>query len=504
MKPVKNEKIVSNNNRIYIALNKEFSNFDIGDKYSYSFDKKTQTLTIEKSDEGNTVSKKRSGKNIKPLIDIRNKSVLKEFQDFEQLKIEILGSKVIVTGYRETTSSKIISNVLSFTKLKAKYGQKMEQAFQLSLDLDFVEQVVGSDIVSSNREFFEGLPEEVVNVLRVVSLFSGAGFSDYGLTLASLGNLKFDLIKAYDYDKHACATYAHNLGDHIEQQDITKLDFSTIPQADLMLCTPCCYGYSNVNRSSNMSRKEQQNELTKYAIKAIKANKSCKFFIMENVPGLLTWDNGADFRYLLNELSDFEITYGVLNAADFGAPQNRKRVFIIGSKIGKIELPKPTHTKEKHKTVGQALFGLDLPSAKNIPNQCDYTTPGAETIEKMSYIPFGGNMEDVPAELRNKGKMSNNYKRLDPNKPSVSVVNPRKSNIMPPYANRSLSIREACRLMDMPDTYELKGTLGSKQQQVCNGVVPSIMKAIGIQILKAYQAFLKKSNISLFPRYGHC
>ena len=502
MKTVKNEKIVNNNNRIYVALDN--TEFNVGDKYNYLYDKKNKELVIQKSETGNTVSKKRSGKKIKPLIDIRNKAVLKEFQDFEQLKIEVLESKVIVTGYKQKIVSKIVSNVLSFTKIRAQYEAKMQEAFQLSLDLDFVEQAVGDSIVSSNSEVFNNLPKEAQYALKVVSLFSGAGFSDYGLSQAEHEGLKFELTKAYDYDKYACETYAHNLGAHIEQQDITKLDLSTIPSADVMVCTPSCFGFTNANRSSNMERKKEQNDLTKYAVDAIKANKQCKFFIMENAPQLLTSEGGAYLRYILDELSDFEISYGVLDAAYFGAPQHRKRAFLIGSKLGKIELPKPTHNEKTFKTVGQALFGLDFPSAKDLPNYSDYTKPSDIVEERMSYIPHGGNIKDIPAEIRPKGQMSNAYRRLHPDQPSISIVNYRKSNITPPYANRTLTVREACRLMGVPDTFEIKGTLGAKQQQTCNGVVPAVMKAVGEQVLKAYQTFLKMNNISLFPQFGNC
>ena len=502
MKTAKNKKIVNNNNRIYVALDN--TDFKIGDKYEYVYNKKNQELVIQKSESGNTVSKKRSGNKVKPLIDIRNKSVLKEFQDFEQLKIEVLETKVIVTGYKEKVVSKIINNVLSFTQIKAEYETKMQQAFQLSLDFDFIEKAVGSDVVSSNQELFNAIPKSTQYVLKVVSLFSGAGFSDFGLSQAGHDDFKFELVKAYDYDKYACETYAHNLGNHIEQQDITQMDFSKIPSADVMVCTPSCFGFTNANRSQNTERKKEQNDLTKCAVDAIKANKECKFFIMENAPQLLTHEDGAYLQYILDELNEFEISYGVLDSALFGAPQRRKRAFLIGSKIGKIELPKPTHSEKTFKTVGQALFGLEYDSAKNIPNHNDYTKPSAIVEERMSYIPCGGNIKDIPEEIRPKGQMSNAYRRLDPNAPSISIVNFRKSNITPPYANRTLTVREACRLMGVPDSFEIKGTLGAKQQQTCNGVVPAVMKAVGEQILKAYSAFLSSKNISLFPNLGSC
>ena len=321
--------------------------------------------------------------------------------------------------------------------------------------------------------------------LSVVSLFSGAGFSDYGLTQAKYNRYCFRLLQAYDYDAYACQTYAHNLGNHIQQQDLTQLDLATIPQSTIMVVTPSCFGFSNNNRSKNNERKKEQNDLTKLAVQAIKQNPNCQVFIMENAPQLLTHEKGAYLRYIQETLSEFSISYGVLNAADFGAPQVRKRAFLIGSKIGYIPLPKPKYSVMNYQTVGKALEHLDL----TLPNANDFTQSSELVQERMSHIPPGGNIKDIPESIRPKGQLSNAYRRLHPDKPSISIVNYRKSMISPPHANRTLTIREACRLMSIPDHYEILGTLSAKQQQTCNGVVPLVMKAVGEEVLKAFDQY---------------
>lgn len=330
--------------------------------------------------------------------------------------------------------------------------------------------------------------------LNVVSLFSGAGFSDFGFIQARHPRFKFEMVQAYDYDAYACQTYAHNLNTPIEQVDLTEYDLTSIPHAPIMLLTPSCFGFSNNNRSGNTQRKQEQNDLTKRAVEAILTNPNCQVFVIENAPQLLTHEKGAYLTYILETLSDFEISYGVLNAVDFGAPQYRKRAFLIGSKIGKIPLPQPTHTPSRYQTVGDALANLP----PTLPNMQDITTSSPLVRERMSFIPPGGNIQSIPEAIRPNGKMSNAYRRLKADEPAISIVNYRKSMISPPTENRILSVREACRLMGVPDHYEILGTLSSKQQQTCNGVVPSIMTAIGELVFLAFeQTFDSQKSLAL-------
>ncbi|WP_414858882.1 DNA cytosine methyltransferase [Paenibacillus sp. Soil787] len=142
-----------------------------------------------------------------------------------------------------------------------------------------------------------------------------------------------------------------------------------------------CQGFSNSNRYTNFLD-NPNNFLVKHYIESIKANENCKIFCLENVPRILTAGNGQFKDEIYEALSDFEITSGVLCAADFGSAQMRDRAIIIGSKLGKIDLPKSVLQPHEYRTVRQSFEGLH----NDVPNQLDVSKSKEETLEKMKYV----------------------------------------------------------------------------------------------------------------------
>ena len=160
--------------------------------------------------------------------------------------------------------------------------------------------------------------------MRVVSLFSGAGGLDLGFKMAG-----HEIIWANDLYEDAVETYKHNLGDHIVCEDISKIDAKEIPECDIIIGGFPCQGFS----VANMKRHEadERNALYKQLIRVIEAKKP-KFFLAENVKGLTNLAKGAVFKMILSDFAalGYKVSYRVLNAADYGVPQTRQRVIIIG------------------------------------------------------------------------------------------------------------------------------------------------------------------------------
>lgn len=457
------------------------SNFEPGEHFAYEIDRDKRLIRIvpSKKRTNNTVSKRKQKDVDKPVLDIRNKNALSIFSECSKLYVEIYKDEILVTG--EAIKE---SKILPFRKKKTvSYSAKinMEELFNVVGDCYGQISLFSTGYFPSKGK--NGLNPKAIKDLKIplalISLFSGAGMMDLGFK-----EVGFDVELAVELSSEAAKTYRQNIGNHIDVADITTYDkgrFKVIGSPVMIGGSPC-QGFSAANRSTNFLE-NPNNLLVKHYIESIKANPNCKVFVLENVPQILTAGGGAFKEEIESALSDFEITSGVLNAADYGEAQIRKRAFMIGSKIGRIDLPLPTHKKEDYKTVRDAFANLsDL-----TPNQRDYSKPRTETIEKMSYVPQGGNWKDIPNHLKTE-KMKNGsthssvYRRLDNNKPSIAITNPRKSNILHPSLDRSLSIRECARLFGLPDSFVFKGTLFSMQQQVCNGVPVKLAKAIAEKV----------------------
>lgn len=174
---------------------------------------------------------------------------------------------------------------------------------------------------------------------KVASLFSGCGGLDLGFI-----NKGFEVVWANDFFKEAVETYKNNIGDHIVYGDITKITSEEIPSGfDILLGGFPCQGFSISNTKRSMD--DERNFLYKELLRLIK-DKQPKFFVGENVKGLLSMEKGkviemiiADFRAI-----GYDVDYRLLKASDYGVPQNRERVVIVGNRLGlNNPFPQKTH-----------------------------------------------------------------------------------------------------------------------------------------------------------------
>ena len=176
--------------------------------------------------------------------------------------------------------------------------------------------------------------------LKILSLFAGAGGMDLGFK-----NAGFDIVWANDFDPDSVKTYKRNFGNHIVLGDIEKIRTNNMPDnPDVVIGGFPCQGFSiaNLGRSVDDSR----NKLYKQMLRVIRAKKP-KYFVAENVEGILTLGKGAVIQKILKDFKSigYKVNYKLLNAADYGVPQARKRVFIIGNRLG-LDNPYPTQTHQ--------------------------------------------------------------------------------------------------------------------------------------------------------------
>jgi DNA (cytosine-5)-methyltransferase 1 len=493
--------------------------FKPGTNYKYIVDNQNkQLLIVPTGEKGNTVSKRNLEIGMKPVIDIRNREALSVFSGMDYLEVEIFQDKVLVSGFKDEKeenrpivykikkmAKKVLNNASNVVDITQKKVTNKE--FEIILDKYQLKNVVGNSYnrnvsyavsgnhYSSSFEFAEKNNDTFENIeipLQVASLFSGAGVMDQGFKETG-----FTITMALEKNEDAVATYLLNHGNHIQKEDITTFNFKKFEEngASIMIGGPPCQGFSNANRQTNFLE-NPNNMLVQHYINAIKANPHCKVFVLENVPGILTAGNGQFKNEICEQLSEFEITSGVINSASMGSAQIRKRAIFIGSKIGRIELPKPKLEKPFYKTVWEAFKGL----TKFIVNQLDFSKPKKSTIERMKEVPQGENWKSLPKHLKTTRMISGNthssvYRRLEWDKPSITLTNVRKSLIIHPVEHRILSIRECARLFGLPDSFEFKGTLSSMQQQISNAVPVELAKSIAEVIRKAIIKFNNKNTL---------
>lgn len=184
------------------------------------------------------------------------------------------------------------------------------------------------------------------NKYGVVSMFSGAGGMDLGFI-----NAGFDVVWANDFMSEAVESYTQNIGDHIVYGDITRIASDNIPDdIDVLIGGFPCQGFSIAN--SRRSLTDKRNYLYKEMLRVV-ADKQPKFFVAENVKGILSMDNGKVFEMIKSDFENlrdkdgnslgYKVDAQILNSAEFGIPQYRERVIFIGNRLG-VENPYPIGT----------------------------------------------------------------------------------------------------------------------------------------------------------------
>ena len=298
--------------------------------------------------------------------------------------------------------------------------------------------------------------------MNVVSLFSGAGGLDLGFVMAG-----HNIVWANDLYEDAVETYRYNLGGHIICEDIAKINTKDIPECDIIIGGFPCQGFSvaNMKRHAN----DERNELYKQLIRVIKAKKP-KFFLAENVKGLISLGKGSIFNMILSDFSQlgYKVSYKTLNAADYGVPQTRQRVIIVGVRNDvkfKYVFPHPTHEKSGKNglprwiSVGEAISNIPDPDLPNDRPNHEYSK------YKLQFNGYLG------------------HRALDPEKPAPTVTargDNRGGVVILPHPNgkRRMSCRELAAVQSFPLNYKFFGNRSSVYRQIGNAVPPLLGYAV--------------------------
>jgi DNA (cytosine-5)-methyltransferase 1 len=310
--------------------------------------------------------------------------------------------------------------------------------------------------------------------LKVVSLFAGAGGIDLGLKKAGL-----DIVWAVDNDADCVETYRKNIGEHIICADITTIKSKDIPDADIIVGGFPCQGFSMANRFR--STEDTRNTLYLEMLRIIK-DKKPKWFIAENVKGILSLGGGEIFKGILSDFSKagYRVNYQLVNMADHGVPQLRKRVLIIGTRKDLPENltaihPEPTHSKDSKDnkqnwvSISEALKLVDR-YKENFPNNIG-------SKYKVEFRNFTG------------------HRKTDPQAPSPTILargNGKGGVCAIPHPNgkRRLTIRESASVQTFPIDFEFVGSINSMYRQIGNAVPVEYGKKLGsafIKLMKVYE-----------------
>lgn len=351
---------------------------------------------------------------------------------------------------------------------------------------------------------------------KLGELFSGPGGIALGATTASATNSKNETYKivhqwANDYEKDTCDTYRRNICPDAKEtvicKDIRKLDFDRLPEINALAFGFPCNDYSVVGEQKGMDG--VFGPLYSYGIKAVKTFNP-DWFLAENVGGLKNANDGNAFEKITQEM--FKCGYNIVphlyRFENYGVPQARHRIIIIGIRkdLKKI-FAVPAPFKSRPVSSREAIETPPIP--KNAHNN-ELTNHSQHVVARLSHIKPGQNVftATLPAHLAmqiNGAKISQIYKRLDPDKPAYTVTGSGGggTHVYHWAANRALTNRERARLQTFPDNFVFEGSKESVRKQIGMAVPARGVKVIFESVLKTFAGIEYPSVKAAFPELIH-
>lgn len=380
--------------------------------------------------------------------------------------------------------------------------------------------------------------------MNVIDLFSGCGGLALGFKWAGCKTLF-----ASDMDENCEKTYTYNFPDvPFVKGDLREITTKQIKSqindlVDVVVGGPPCQGFSLANKNRNKVKDDPRNELF-YEFVRVVTDLQPKAFVMENVRGLLSMQKGKVIKLMKEEFENaglgYQVDFKVLMASDYGVPQNRQRVIMLGiRKDLNIKPEFPSKTYSKPITVWEAISDLPQIEACEGEEKMSYQESPQNTyqelmrksatsvfnhvamrhtkrlIERFKVIKAGQSLAHVPQQHAavKRGKptekskiiFSQNNQRLHADKPAPTIAASFQSNFIHPYLNRNFTAREGARLQSFPDDFVFQGMRTkmswekglSQYQQIGNAVPPLMGYAIASKIKEILNGVETDANTHL-------
>lgn len=341
-----------------------------------------------------------------------------------------------------------------------------------------------------------------MTILRAAELFAGGGGLAVGLRSAG-----FKTVAAIELNADAAATFSANHPDVcVIQQDVRMIKGDTLlslanGSLDLLVACPPCQGFSSL--TSKWRRSDPRNELVREVARLAEETLP-RAVMVENVPGLVTKGSGL-FEDLIQRLTTlgYRCNWSILQVADFGVPQRRRRLVLLAGLNFEIELPKPTHSRAGRdglplwRTLKDTLGGLP----RRAPTWSEIQTLGGPkavnwhvtrslspaNIRRLQHSKPGGMRMDLPDDMRprcHRGSYDgfrNAYGRLSWSEPSATItagcLSLSKGRFGHPDQNRTISLREAALLQTFPEDYRFETRFIDRAAEIVGNALPCLFAA---------------------------
>ena len=347
--------------------------------------------------------------------------------------------------------------------------------------------------------------------MKIIDLFCGVGGLSQGFEWTG-----FQPVIAIDIWEDAIKTYNHNRTEKVGIAiDITQFNNVVLPEImqnhaiDGIIGGPPCQGFSTA-RLSNATDKvykinTSRNHLYLEFFRTVDLVRP-KFFLIENVRGLTSLNNGAFVSDIVERFGDigYNVSYQILNASDYGVPQNRQRVFFVGLLDGQFTFPEKHSYKVSSKEAISDLFESTddaiqkysshstnefqklMRNGNKLIKNHEVTVHNEQTKNVISMVPDGGNIKSLPEEYWNIRKYHKAFQRMNSKLPS-NTIDTGHRNYFHYEANRIPTARESARIQSFPDFFEFVGSKGSQYKQVGNAVPPLLAN----ELAKKIKSYLK-------------